>query len=132
MTDTPSKEGDAPARDSRADPDALSLDALFDALADRRRRYVLHCLRESRTPMALADLADEVATREQEAPISEVPAEEVKRVYVSLYHAHVPKLADASIVEYSQQRDLVALSENSERIEPLLERSTAGESSTGG
>lgn len=121
MANSESSRGDAATRDVRTNIDGLSLDVLFDALADRRRRRVLRCLREYRTPMALADLADEVAAREQELPVPEVPPGEAERVYASLSHAHLPKLADANVVEYDRERGSVALSENSERAEPLLE-----------
>lgn len=90
-----------------ADPDAL--DAIFDVLSNRRRRHVLRCLDEYDDPMALADLADEVAVREHGTALTEISAEEVKRIYVSLYHSHVPRLEDAGVVEYNQDRDLVAL-----------------------
>lgn len=89
------------------DPD--SLDDLFDLLSNRRRRHLLRCLDEYDDPMALADLADEIAAKEYDAPITETSAKEVKRIYVSLYHNHVPKLEEAGIVRYSQERDLVAL-----------------------
>ena len=91
--------------------DADALDTLFEIFADRRRRYVLDCLQEHETPLALADVADEVAARETGSPITETSAEEVKRIYVSLYHNHVPKLENAGFVHYCQERDLVTLSE---------------------
>lgn len=90
-----------------AEPDVL--DAFFDALSNQRRRHVLRCLDEYGAPMALADLADEVAVRERGSPLPEIPAEDVKRIYVSLYHNHVPRLEDADVVEYSQKRDLIEL-----------------------
>lgn len=126
MTDTPTKNG-TQLLDSQSTSDAPSPDVLFDVLADPRRRYALRALGESRLPMALADLADEVATRERGKPITDVSAEAVKQVYLSLYHSHVPKLVDADIAEYTQERDLVALSAGYERVEPFLETATANE-----
>lgn len=107
-------------RSTSSNTQPLSVDSVFDALANRRRRYVLHCLQKYDNPMALADVADEIAVWENETNISEISGEEVKRVYISLYHAHVPKLADAGIVEYNQDRDMVALSENADQVEPFL------------
>lgn len=102
-------------------PDNAS--TVFGILAHQRRRCALRCLREHENPMALADLADEVAARENETPLAEIPAEEVKRVYLSLYHGHIPKLADAKFIRYDQKRDLVTLSERAEQLtryrEPL-------------
>lgn len=89
---------------------APDLDTLFSMLSDERRRYALYCLDEHRNPVALADLADEVARLEHDArTVAEVPAEDVKSVYMSLYHNHVPRLEDAGIVSYSQSADTVRL-----------------------
>lgn len=100
---------------------ALSTDVAFDVLAHGRRRHVLRCLQTYGDRMALADLADEVAVREHGEPITDVPAETVKQVYLSLYHRHVPKLEDAGVVTYSQQRDAVALTERASELAPYLE-----------
>lgn len=71
--------------------------------------------------MALSDLADEIAGWEAGTETEEVPRSAVERVHVSLYHAHVPKLADAGIVNYDRDRDVVALSADGERLERFLE-----------
>lgn len=84
--------------------------ALFEILADARRRHVLYCLERFRTPIPLADLADEVAVAESDAnTIADISDESVKRVYMDLYHAHVPKMADAGVVAYDQASDTVDL-----------------------
>lgn len=108
-------------RSRSADAQSLSTDDAFDLLSNRRRRYLVHCLRKHDTPMSLADAADEIAIRENDTRLAEIPAEEVKRVYTSLYHSHVPRLVDANVVEYSQERDAVALSENAERLERYVD-----------
>lgn len=95
--------------------------AIFEVFAHRRRRYALRGLRMHDTPMALADLADEVAIRENEAPITEISPESVKRVYLSLYHTHIPKLEDAGFVRYDQEQDSVALSGRIEQVEQYQE-----------
>jgi DNA-binding transcriptional ArsR family regulator len=98
-----------------------STERLFRLLADARRRRALRCLSEHAMRLTLADLADEVAVRERETSIDQIPAEEVKQVYMSLYHNHVPKLVDAGIAEYDQDADTVALDEFTERVERYLD-----------
>lgn len=127
MANSPSNNHHSQSLHAQPTSDAHALDALFDVLADPRRRYALKCLREFRTPMALADLAGEVASREQERPVPDVPAEEVKQVYLSLYHSHVPKMADANIVKYTQEQDMVVLTPESEHVEPFVEFATTDE-----
>jgi hypothetical protein len=100
-----------------------SQDAIFKLLASQRRRYVLSCLKENEDPIALAALANKVAARENDLPVSEVSEEEIKHIHLSLYHTHIPKLNDADVVEYDQGKDTVTLNvsiEQLERYEELL------------
>lgn len=88
----------------------MEVNSLFSVLAHERRRYALYCLQQYRNPMTLADLADEVAKLEyDEETVTEIPAEEVKSVYMSLYHIHIPKMNDCNIVTYEQEKDYVTL-----------------------
>lgn len=103
-----------------SDSDDQSLDVVFDLLADQRRRYVLACLIDQTEAIGLADLAEDVATRENEGTVTELPKEKVRTIHTSLYHAHIPKLVEAGAVEYDQNRDLVRVSETSEQVEHLL------------
>lgn len=85
-------------------------DALFGALADFRRRNALTTLL-AHGELPLPDLADEVTVAERDRPLSDVDPETVLDVYLSLYHTHVPKLADAGLVAYDQERDFVSLTD---------------------
>jgi hypothetical protein len=67
-------------------------------LASERRRLVLGVLEDRTTPLSLSTLAEAVATRESDA--AQPDAEAVERVTVSLYHHHLPRLADDDLVEY--------------------------------
>lgn len=98
-----------------------TISSIFDVFAHHRRRYVLRELQRHANPMELADLADEVAVRENETPITDVPADEVKRIYMSLYHTHIPKLEAADLVRYDQERDAVALADQAERVDQYQE-----------
>lgn len=93
-----------------------SLDTVFTVLSDQRRRYILDCLDEYDTPMALNDLAEEVAVREYDSPITEISVTQVKEVSISLHHVHVPRMEDAGLVEYERDDNLVALSEDGQEV----------------
>ncbi|ELZ30444.1 hypothetical protein C474_11546 [Halogeometricum pallidum JCM 14848] len=90
--------------------DASALDERLEALSHRRRRHVLQCLEEGRTPLTLAELANEVAKRDRDATQSGISAEEVEKVRVVLYHLHLPKLRDADLVAYDRENDSITLS----------------------
>lgn len=101
---------DAVNQTGRAEP-PLDTDTLFSILSRERRRYALYCLQQYRNPISLADLADEVARLEyDERTVAEIPAEDVKTIYMTLYHNHVPMMADANVVTYDQDSDSVHLS----------------------
>lgn len=102
------------------DDGAPTIDEVFDVLSDRRRRTALEVLIAHEVPLALADLADEVAVREHEARITEISEETVRDVYLSLYHKHVPKLREANVVRYDQDRDLVALTDHADHVEGFM------------
>lgn len=94
----------------------VSTDTVFKLLSHHRRRVCLQCLQAHGDGLPLADLADEVAAREHEAPLNEISAETVKQVYMSLYHAHIPKLASQEVVSYDQETDMVALTDEAEYV----------------
>lgn len=89
----------------------LDADHAYAVLADSRRRGLLERLRGRSAPTALADLARELATDERDEPFEDVPVEAVTRIYASLYHHHVPKLAEAGLVEYDPDDRTVALAD---------------------
>lgn len=96
--------------DSRGRADA------FRDLQDRRRRYVLRCLRTSETPMALADLADELVRWETDASPSAVQ-DARERLYASLYHCHLPELANKGLIEFDTDQNLVSSCEAVESVD---------------
>lgn len=95
---------DTPGEQPSGSPSA---DDIFELLAHHRRRYVIECLDRYGSPMSLPDLADECVVMEHQSTLEEIPAEAVKRMYMSLYHCHLPKLVEIGAIEYDQARDLV-------------------------
>ncbi|THE66291.1 hypothetical protein D8Y22_03190 [Salinadaptatus halalkaliphilus] len=85
-----------------------SVDEALELLANSRRRRLLEVIRTYNESLTLADAAEEVAVRETGRPVPELSAELVANVYISLYHDHLPRLVDADLLEYEQERDLVA------------------------
>lgn len=103
--------------DSEAhDTGTLDQRTVHELLANERRRHVLSCLATHRQ-IALPDLADEIAEREHDAALPQVPEDAVLTTYLSLYHTHVPKLAAAAVVSYDQDRDVVALADGADALE---------------
>ena len=98
----------------------LTQDDVFEILSSPRRRYLLYYLRQRQEPVELTALAEHVAAWENGVETDELTTQERKRVYVSLYQTHVPKLDDAGIVEYDAESGMVALTHRAQRIDSYL------------
>ena len=85
-----------------------SVDDAFELLANARRRLFLQVMRTYGEQLTLPDAAEEVAVRETGRSVTDLSAERVANVYISLYHDHLPRLVDAGLLEYDQERDLVS------------------------
>ncbi len=78
--------------------DEPTADRLFEILKNERRRMMLRYLRDADGVATRTELAEHVAATEEGIPVSEVTPQERKRVYVSLYQFHLPKMVDAGVV----------------------------------
>lgn len=99
---------------------SLSQDTVFDILSNSRRRYVLYYLRQQSEPVQVTTLAENVAAWENETDIESLEEQERKRVYVSLYQTHIPKLADTGLVEYDKDAGTVALADEASSMDEYL------------
>lgn len=98
----------------------LNADAVFDLLANRRRRRALTVLGSDDRQLTVNDLTKELAVEEAGPLITDVPPETVREIFVSLRHVHVPKLADLELVEYDRDRGLVEPTDRLAALEPYL------------
>lgn len=98
----------------------LSRDLVFDILSSPRRRYMLYYLRQESEPVHIQKLSAEVASWENEIPVDDLTNQQQKRVYVSLYQTHIPKLEDAGIVTYDQETGTVELTERVDEMEAYI------------
>lgn len=102
------------------DPEVLSQDLVFDILSNTRRRMVLFYLREHSEPAAVQEIAERIAVLENDVPAAELSRQQQKRVYVSLYQTHLPKLASAGIIEYDDENGMVSLTSRAMNIDSYL------------
>lgn len=99
----------------------LELDEVFTALDHSRRRYLLYTLVNERSEQTLSELATNIVAWERGKPIDEVTDGERRRVHVSLYHSHIPKLADLGILEYRESEDVIVRARNTEQVKGVLD-----------
>ena len=74
----------------------LSESDIFVLLQKERRRLTLTILAETATGLSAIELAKRVASEEFQDP----SPHDVRNVYISLQHEHLPMLAEAEVVEY--------------------------------
>jgi hypothetical protein len=99
----------------------LTQDQIFEILSSARRRYVLYYLRQADGgPIELIDLARHVAAWENDIHVDELTQQQRKRVYVSLYQSHIPKLDSAGIVKYDRDEGVVSLEKDAFIVDEYL------------
>ncbi|WP_336338480.1 DUF7344 domain-containing protein [Haloarcula brevis] len=98
----------------------LSRDQMFDILSSSRRRYTLYYLRQQKEPVQLTDLAEELAAWENDTTVEALSSQARKRVYVSLYQTHAPKLQEAGLITYDADTGEIALREDAPEVEPFV------------
>lgn len=97
----------------------LSPDLVFDILSNTRRRMVLYYLRQYGGSATVQELAKEIAALENDVAVEALTRQQQKRVYVSLYQTHLPKLEETGIVE-SDESGEVSLTERAGEIDSYL------------
>ena len=103
-----------------ADETELELDDAFNILSNSRRRYILYYLYTRGEPATIDELAGQIAAWENDITVEELDDTARRRVYVSLYQTHLPKLDDFGIADYDRDDGTVTLTEQAEEIVSYL------------
>lgn len=109
--------------DDRTPPEeaaSLPLDVVFDLLSNERRRRVLRYLRDESGSTTLGDLAEHIASIENDKPEDALSSAERKRVYICLYQCHLPRMDDAGVVDFDENRKTVDAGERLAQVTDYL------------
>ncbi|MFC6976850.1 ArsR family transcriptional regulator [Halomicroarcula sp. GCM10025709] len=113
-----SQPPDSPAE---ADP-GIAPETAFDILRNSRRRLaIVYLLETEGGAVSLGDLAEHVAAIENGVSREELSSAQRKRVYVSLYQSHLPRMEEAGIVRFDQDRGLVSPGPQAAAVEAYLD-----------
>lgn len=99
----------------------LSLDVIFEVLRNKRRRQALAYLKENEGEATLSELAEHIAALENDKTVQALNSSERKRVYVGLYQCHLPKMDDASVIDFNRDRGTVLLSSNADILDDYID-----------
>jgi hypothetical protein len=102
-------------------------DRLFDVLSNGRRRRILRVLHRD-GPLELPTLAERVAAIEMETTVDDLDAQARKRVYISCYQTHVPRLVKADLVEHDTDTGIVSPTPELATLTTLLDLPTPSNS----
>lgn len=88
-------------------PTRIARDDAYHLLQNERRRLALAFLSERDWLVNVGVVAEHVAAVENDIDVEELSAQQRKRVYISLYQSHLPKLDEHGVVDYDQSRGTV-------------------------
>lgn len=105
---------------SDSDQAVLSQDEAYELLSSARRRFVISYLRSQDEPVVLNQLSQRLAAWENDVPVEELSDQQIKRIYVSLYQTHLPKLEEVGLIDYDRERSTLELRDEAERLDEYL------------
>jgi len=98
---------------------ALSLDdALFLLRNERRRRAIRETA--ARETTTASDLAEHIASIEEDKPIAKLTGQERKRLYITLYQTHLPKLDANDALAFDSDRKTIEATAETHALAALL------------
>ncbi|AXR77113.1 DUF7344 domain-containing protein [Natrarchaeobaculum sulfurireducens] len=118
-----SSEADGVVAEESADvtKPTLSEDDLFELLANRRRRYILHELMRKGEAVDIGSLSQEIAANEDGLEVHEVSSKDRKRVYTALHQSHLPKMDKTGVVSFDRDRGTVEPTQALEDVEIYMD-----------
>lgn len=105
----------------------ISRDTMYKMLANQRRRYTIHYLKEQDGTVPLGLLAEQVSAWEHDTSPDKITSDERKTVYTALQQRHLPKLDDAGIVNFDKRAGTVEPTESLRNIDIYAEIVEEGE-----
>ncbi len=86
---------------------ALNEADLFELLSNQRRRVIFDELLGRNGDIEIGTLAQEIAAIEDDVPVETVSSADRKRVYTALHQSHLPKMAEAGVIEFDSDRGTI-------------------------
>ena len=104
-----------------------TLDELFTLFSNKRRRYVLYYLDQADEQVSIDELVEQIHNWETRSSHDSVPPEDYEDIVISLEHNHLPKIEDASHIEYQRENQQIRILGLSPESDILLSVSKAVE-----
>ena len=115
------KTGETSLEQPDESDDGLTQEVAFTMLSCRRRRYILHYLRQEGREVTLRELSKQLAAWENDVDLEAVTHKQRMRVYTALRQSHLPKLDEYGVVEFDQSAGTIALTDEASELEVYLD-----------
>lgn len=104
------------------------LDTLLNTLSIARRRRILRHLVDLSEPIAVDELAGEIAKSEQSVEARPSSTISDDTIEARLYHVDLPKLSEAGLIHHNSARETVQLTELAESswVRVLIRATSSG------
>jgi DNA-binding transcriptional ArsR family regulator len=113
--------GSAPRHAENRKAHEIPKEDAFEILKNRRRRDILHYLKQNGSEAEVGEMAKQIAAWENDTDVDAVTSKQRKRLYTALYQSHLPKMDDVGILEYNQRRGYVELTDEGSELDVYLE-----------
>ncbi len=120
-------EEPTPAKQDALAAEEPSRDELYDVLANRRRRYVIHYLQYHEGAVDLGILAEQVAAWQYDVDTEQLTSTQRKNVYTALQQRHLPKMDEAGVVSFDRRTGNVSSTDALSEIEIYTEVVPSGD-----
>lgn len=111
---------DSPSDSTESAP-RLPKDELFHLLQNERRRQAIQYVLQRDGVVDMRDISDQLAAIENNVEVAALTSAQRKRVYVSLYQCHLPKLDEAGVIDYDKDRGTIERTPRIDHLEPYLD-----------
>ncbi|OYR62889.1 DUF7344 domain-containing protein [Halorubrum ezzemoulense] len=95
------------ANESNSNGDELSENDIYEALSNRRRRFVIHVLKREQGPVDISKISTCITAWETGVDPDEVNYEDRRSVYGTLKRIHLPNLEEKNIVTIDEEENVV-------------------------
>lgn len=99
----------------------IPTDVVFKLLAHPQRRFVLDYLLDAGTAVLVSELVEQVAAWKADCPVDRLSDDDRKQAAIPLQHTHLIKLADAGIIHYDEDHQLVEVTSAVATLAPYLQ-----------
>ena len=97
-----------------------TLDEVFTLFSNERRRYVLYYLNQADGKVSIDELVEQIHDWETRSSHDSVPSDDYEDIVISLEHNHLPKIEDASHIEFQRENQQIRISGLSPESDILL------------